>query len=59
MGTSARLIPMLRAMRSMLSRLSLLVLNGTVVGNSAFMNEYPGRTKMKMIPNTFRTYANG
>ena len=34
---------MLRAMRSMLSRFSLLVLKGTVVGKSAFMNAYPGR----------------
>ena len=37
MGTSARLMPRLRAIRSMLSRFSEPVFNGTLVGYSAFM----------------------
>jgi hypothetical protein len=52
-------MPKPRAMRSMLSRFSLVVFMGTVVRNSAFMNAYPGRNSTKMIPRTFRRYAAG
>jgi hypothetical protein len=45
MGVRARLMPMLKAIRSMLSRFSEPVFDGKLVGYSAFMKAQKGRKK--------------
>lgn len=50
-GTRARLIPMLRAIRSMLSI--------SLVGNRALMKVYPGSHRTKMAPSTYLIYMKG
>ena len=53
------LIPMLKAMRSILSRLSEEVLIGSFAGKNAFMKAYPGKNSTNITPKTLRTYASG
>jgi len=49
MGTRARLIPMLRAIRSISS--------SSFVGNNALMKVYPGSSKTKMDPSRYLAYT--
>jgi len=61
MGTSARLMPMLRAMVSMVSMFfsdvssvcAMPLANGGCCGNRAFMNVYPGSQMMNIVPRTY------
>lgn len=47
-------MPMLRATHSILSSSSLLVLMGVFVGNSALMNENPGKNRTNTTPSAER-----
>jgi len=59
MGTRARLIPMLNAIRSMLSSSFDLVGIGTLDGKRAFMKLYPGNQRTKIEPRIYLTYTVG
>lgn len=51
MGTRAKLIPILRATRSMLS--------SSFSGNNAFMKVYPGSHRTKIDPRMYLAYTCG